>query len=155
MQPSLEHYGCERAGSLPGVDTTPDPATPQRSTRQRRAVFAALSSSADFRSAQEIHETLRREGERVGLATVYRTLQALAEGGDVDVLTHAGETLYRRCSDTRHHHHLVCRHCGRTVEIEGPTVEKWAKATAEQHGYRNVEHTLELVGTCPDCAGSG
>ncbi len=123
-----------------------------RPTRQRRAVATALQSCDDFRSAQEIHELLRRTGENVGLSTVYRTLQALADNGDVDVLrTEEGESVYRRCS-TAHHHHLVCRRCGRTVEVEGPTVERWSSSIAAEHGFTDVSHTLEIFGTCPACA---
>jgi Fur family transcriptional regulator, ferric uptake regulator len=123
----------------------------QRPTRQRRAVASALQSVEDFRSAQEIHDLLRRGGENVGLSTVYRTLQALADGGEVDMLrTEDGEAVYRRCSAT-HHHHLVCRTCGRTVEVEGPAVERWADAVAARHGFTDVSHTFEIFGTCPDC----
>jgi Fur family ferric uptake transcriptional regulator len=123
-----------------------------RPTRQRRAVAWALQSCDDFRSAQEIHDLLRRNDETVGLSTVYRTLQTFAETGAVDVLrTEEGEALYRRCS-TSHHHHLVCRGCGRTVEVEGPTVERWSSAIAAEHGFRDVSHTLEIFGTCPACA---
>jgi Fur family ferric uptake transcriptional regulator len=124
-----------------------------RPTRQRRAVAAALESVDDFRSAQDIHDLLKRAGENVGLSTVYRTLTALADGGEVDVLrTEDGEALYRRCSG-RHHHHLVCRACGRTVEVEGPAVERWADAIAAEHGFTDVSHTLEIFGTCSSCAG--
>ncbi|MDP9394535.1 MAG: transcriptional repressor [Actinomycetota bacterium] len=126
-----------------------------RPTRQRAAVSAALDSVADFRSAQELHELLRRRGDDVGLATVYRTLQALADAGEVDVLRTAdGEAVYRRCS-SGHHHHLVCRSCGRTVEVEGPTVERWAAKVAADHGFSDVSHTLEVFGTCAECAGGG
>ncbi|HEY0773180.1 MAG TPA: Fur family transcriptional regulator [Nocardioidaceae bacterium] len=123
-----------------------------RPTRQRKAVATALQSCDDFRSAQEIHDLLRRNGENVGLSTVYRTLQALADKGDVDMLrTEDGEAVYRRCSTT-HHHHLVCRSCGRTVEVEGPTVERWSRSVASEHGFTDVSHTLEIFGTCPACA---
>jgi Fur family ferric uptake transcriptional regulator len=134
--------------------TSTEPAFPEgtRPTRQRRAVLAVLRTVDDFRSAQEIHDLLRREGENVGLSTVYRTLQAMADSGAVDVLrTEDGEAAYRLCSST-HHHHLVCRDCGRAVEVEGPTVERWADAVAGQHGYTAVSHTREIFGTCPDCA---
>jgi len=130
-----------------------DPKLPEgtRPTRQRRAVASAMQSFDDFRSAQDIHEMLRKAGSGVGLSTVYRTLQALADGGEVDLLrTEEGEALYRRCSG-RHHHHLVCRSCGRTVEVEGPTVERWADTVAEEHGFRDVSHTMEIFGTCPSC----
>jgi Fur family transcriptional regulator, ferric uptake regulator len=125
--------------------------TPMRPTKQRLAVTEALSSAEGFHSAQEIHDLLGQRGESVGLATVYRTLQRLADAGEVDMMrTEDGEAIYRRCSDS-HHHHLVCRTCGRTVEVEGPTVERWARAIAEEHGYADVSHTLEVFGTCPAC----
>ena len=122
-----------------------------RSTRQRAAVASVLESQDEFRTAQEIHAALRAAGEAVGLTTVYRTLQALADSEEVDVLRNAdGETAYRRCSKG-HHHHLVCRSCGRTVEVEGPAVERWADKIAADNGYTEVSHTLEIFGTCRPC----
>lgn len=123
---------------------------PVRPTRQRAAVMTALDSVDGFRSAQEIHALLDERGERVGLATVYRTLQRLAEVGEVDQLRTGDEVTYRRCSDS-HHHHLVCRVCGATVEVDGPAVERWTRAVATEHAYTDVSHTLELVGTCAAC----
>ncbi|UUW92845.1 transcriptional repressor [Pimelobacter simplex] len=123
-----------------------------RPTRQRRAITDALAAAADFQSAQEIHDSVRQGGDKVGLATVYRTLQAMADAGDVDVRHNpAGEATYRRCSSS-HHHHLVCRSCGRTVEITGSAVERWAQAIADEHGFSEVSHTVELVGLCAECA---
>ena len=124
---------------------------PLRLTRQRQAVADVLATLDDFRSAQEIHELLVNQGRAVGLATVYRTLQLLADHQEVDVLRgRDGEASYRRCSTT-HHHHLVCRSCGATVEVEGPAVEQWTQTVAEEHGYADVSHTLELFGDCPRC----
>lgn len=124
-----------------------------RSTRQRSAVSDMLDQLPDFRSAQDIHEQLRRAGDGIGLTTVYRTLQALAESGEVDVLrTDDGEAVYRRCRTTEHHHHLVCRRCGTTVEVEGPAVETWARSVAEAHGFTELSHTAEVFGLCRGCA---
>lgn len=123
-----------------------------RATRQRAAVSALLHETDDFRSAQQLHALLRTRGDAVGLTTVYRTLQQLVETGEVDMLrTDDGESLYRRCS-TGHHHHLVCRNCGRTVEVEGPAAERWAQKVAREHGFADVQHHFEVVGVCPDCA---
>jgi Fur family ferric uptake transcriptional regulator len=123
----------------------------QRNTKQRTAVSAVLAEAEGFYSAQELHARLRERGERVGLTTVYRTLQGLADAGEIDVMRPpGGEHLYRRCSQG-HHHHLVCRECGSTVEVEGPAVESWAEKVASRHGYVNVSHTMEIFGTCPDC----
>ena len=128
---------------------------PGRATRQRAAVAAVLADTTDFRSAQELHAILRGRGERVGLTTVYRTLQALADAGEVDALRSAdGETVYRQCHSVAHHHHLVCRKCGRTVEVEGPDVERWAEKVGVAHGFVDVTHTVEVFGTCPECARS-
>src|SRR5690349_14365803 len=125
--------------------------SPMRSTRQRSAVTALLTEVAGFHSAQELHAMLRDRGESIGLTTVYRTLQALADAEEIDVMRPpGGDHLYRRCSDT-HHHHLVCRSCGATVEVEGPAVEHWADKVAADHGYADVAHTLEIFGTCSAC----
>ena len=129
--------------TLPGV----------RTTRQRTAVADALERVDGFRSAQELHDLLRHEGASVGLTTVYRHLQALAEAGHVDVLRNDdGEQVFRRCPTDDHHHHLVCRGCGRSVEVEGPEVEAWAARTAAAHGFTDVTHTVEVFGTCRHCA---
>lgn len=125
----------------------------ERSTRQFQAVLDELARSADFRSAQDIHAGVRARGASVGLATVYRALQSLVESGRADVLrTGAGESVYRECGQT-HHHHLVCRRCGKTVEIQGPAVERWTDQMADKHGYTDVSHTVELLGTCAACHG--
>ncbi|MGG7444315.1 Fur family transcriptional regulator [Zafaria sp. J156] len=129
--------------------------TRQRTTRQGEAVLAALSANDAFRSAQELHAELHRQGDRVGLATVYRHLQVLVDRGQVDaVRTDDGETVYRRCATTAHHHHLLCRDCGDTVEIEAPAVERWTAQVAVEHGFSDIDHTLEIVGTCARCRAS-
>ena len=138
---------------MTGVQDRPTTEGARRPTRQRAAVAAVLADTDDFRSAQELHALLRQGGDKVGLATVYRNLQAMAADGEIDMLrTDEGEAVYRACS-TGHHHHLVCRVCGRTVEVEGPTVEAWATRVSAEHGFTDVRHTLEIFGTCPTCSG--
>ncbi len=123
-----------------------------RSTRQRAAISALLDDIADFRSAQELHDELRKRGEGIGLTTVYRTLQSMATAGQVDTLrTDTGESVYRLCSD-HHHHHLVCRICGSTVEVEGGAAEIWAEDVAAENGFTDVSHTIEIFGVCGACS---
>jgi Fur family ferric uptake transcriptional regulator len=125
----------------------------QRVTKQRLAVSAALDDLDDFVSTQELYRILQNQGVSVSLATAYRILQSLADDGLVDVLRNGeGEAVYRRCAVTGHHHHLLCRSCGKAVEIEAPAVETWASRTAEDHGFTEVAHTVEIYGLCPDCA---
>jgi Fur family ferric uptake transcriptional regulator len=133
----------DQVSALPGV----------RTTRQRTAVADVLSRVDGFRSAQDLHDLLRHEGATIGLTTVYRHLQALSESGQVDVLrTGDGEAVYRRCPTQSHHHHLVCRSCGRSIEVEGPEVEAWASEIASAHGFTDVSHTVEVFGTCAACS---
>ena len=124
-----------------------------RSTRQRAAIAALLDTLNDFRSAQELHDELRRRGENIGLTTVYRTLQSMAAAGRLDTLRNdTGESVYRLCSE-HHHHHLVCRECGSTVEIGEHEVETWAAEVAAKHGFSYVSHTIDMFGTCAECRG--
>ena len=124
----------------------------QRMTKQRQAVLDELTRVNDFRSAQQIFEDLRTNGQHVGLATVYRSLQGLAEDGRIDALRSSeGESLYRICTSNSHHHHLVCRECGHAEEIEKSKLEAWVTSVAQGHGFANVEHSLELFGTCAPC----
>ena len=127
--------------------------TKHRSTRQGGAIRDALQTAGGFRSAQDVYAALRTEGANVGLSTVYRHLQALSEEGSVDAIRDAsGEILYRQCETSVHHHHLTCRNCGRSVEVEGRAVEQWAEKVAAEAGFTDVGHTVELFGLCPQCA---
>lgn len=123
-----------------------------RSTRQRKAVVDVLDQIDHFASAKEIHSELDSRELAVGLTTVYRTLQSLAEIGAVDVLNVAGgETLYRQCNAGHHHHHLVCTRCGTAVEIDGGPVESWANDVSAAHGFLISSHEAEIFGLCPEC----
>lgn len=136
--------------------TSETPPVRGRSTRQKRAVWAALSSLNDFISAQELHRILVERGEKVSLATVYRVLQSHQEDGLVDVLRpDDGEAIFRLCAAEEHHHHLVCRKCGLTVEFEAPDVESWASRLAAENGFTDAHHTLEIFGWCASCTAEG
>ena len=114
-------------------------------------LISVLERVGGFASAQELYQMLRRDGDGIGLTTVYRALQSLLDDKMVDLLRREdGEAIYRLCGEA-HHHHLVCKSCGSTVEIEGSALEKWAKAMAEEHGYREVGHLAEVFGICPSC----
>jgi Fur family ferric uptake transcriptional regulator len=121
-------------------------------TARHDAVRRALAEAGTFVSAQDLHARLRASAHRIGLTTVYRALAAMAEAGEADVLTADGQQVYRACGSGEHHHHLVCRSCGKTVEVSGPAVERWADAVAGQHGFADITHTIEIFGTCGDCA---
>ena len=123
----------------------------KRNTWQREAVREALGETAGFVSAQSLHQAMREQGSEVGLATVYRALADLAAEGDADSLqSPEGESLYRACT-TGHHHHLICRNCGLTVEIEADAVEQWAHQAAAAHGFTQAQHVVDVFGLCAAC----
>jgi Fur family ferric uptake transcriptional regulator len=127
-----------------------------RRTPQRTTVLSALVGSGDFISAQALHIRLLADGEHVGLSTVYRTLTALADAGRADVVREpGGERLYRYRPSQEHRHYLLCRSCGQGRPVDAGPVETWAAQVAETSGYTDVQHTVELTGTCPDCGSSG
>ncbi|MBN9239338.1 MAG: transcriptional repressor [Micrococcales bacterium 70-64] len=124
----------------------------KRHTWQRDAVKDALGTRETFVSAQQLHAALRDAGTTIGLATVYRALADLAEEGEADSLQQEGESLYRACTPGTHHHHLICRSCGLTVEIEADAVEEWARSVAAEHGFSDPQHIVDVFGLCRECA---
>lgn len=123
----------------------------KRNTWQREAVREALGTGGGFVSAQALHAQLRDGGSTIGLATVYRALADLASAGEADTLQQDGESLFRACVLSGHHHHLICRRCGSTVEIQADAVESWARSVAAEHGYSDPEHVVDVFGLCPAC----
>ncbi len=125
--------------------------TGERSTKQKKALAQVIESSDSFLSAQEIFIILRGKGENIGLTTIYSQLRALVEQGELDsIRSEAGETLYRKCS-AAHHHHLICKVCGTTIEIEPPGFEEWAEKVSKENGFHNITHVIEVVGICSKC----
>ncbi|MFZ1363107.1 MAG: transcriptional repressor [Candidatus Nanopelagicales bacterium] len=124
----------------------------RRVTKQRVAITEVLEGLDAFRSVQEIHDLMLHRGDDVSLTTVYRTLQAMHNDGVVDTVPgDDGEALYRACSDD-HHHHLVCRECGLTIEISANQVETWTQNIATEHGFTQPEHMIEISGLCKNCS---
>lgn len=124
-----------------------------RSTRQQSAILGVLHGIDEFKSAQEIHALLTKKKLKVGLATVYRTLQKMAEKEDIDAIKSInGETLYRHCGQNDgHHHHLICSKCGLTITVEGPAIENWTEKVAKENGFSEVSHKVDIFGLCKSC----
>ena len=122
------------------------------STANRALILSHLEKLTRFCSAQAIYAEMKAAGRSIGLATVYRNLQGMAEEGLIDHIQTDSETLYRACATRTHHHHLICRECGETVEITGHTVEQWAKELESETGFTDITHVVEFGGVCPRCS---
>lgn len=146
---SRSRAGDTKTGAASDQTGRPEP----KLTKQRQLILDHLDRVDEFLTAQQLHVTLRNEGETIGLATVYRGLQWLEEAGIVDAIrTEDGEVAYRQCS-VAHHHHLICRRCGKAIEVSGEALEEWSRAVATQYGYTEPEHFVEVYGLCPECSG--
>lgn len=119
--------------------------------KTRPLIEQAFRDSEGFASARELHTIIAERGEHVGLATIYRELRRMLTAGSLDVLhDQSGEARYRWCG-AGHHHHLVCGHCGATAEIDGLDLERWIESVATAADFADVEHVVELIGTCRQC----
>ena len=125
--------------------------TEKRNTWQKTAVLDELSNTEEFVSAQELHQKITLSGKKLGLTTVYRALTEMVEQGLADSLSLSdGEMRYRICTP-EHHHHLICRVCGKTVEFDLPGFEELAQSVAKQNSFTELSHEIELFGICKDC----
>ena len=125
-----------------------------RLTEPRRSLAALIADQAGHFTAAELVASARAHRLGVGRATVFRTLEVLAEIGAVERLDlPSGEHAYVGC-EPAHHHHVVCSRCGRTSEIDDAGLRSVVREVARQTGYRVDEHRLELFGLCPACLAS-
>lgn len=121
----------------------------ERSTRQRRAIRRVLLETRRPLSPREILELARRQVPSLGLATVYRNLRALVEEGAVVPVALPGEPLRYEAAGAGHHHHFLCRGCGRAFELPGCRLEAYLDLPP---GFSAEDHEVVVYGRCPDCA---
>ena len=119
----------------------------------REEVVALLGAQDCCLSAQEIHERLRADGRGVGLASVYRALDVLAQLRLVHRVDVAGTACFEPADPSgEHHHHALCERCGKLDAFEDPELERVLEGVATRLGYDVGAHDLVLRGSCPDCA---
>lgn len=122
----------------------------RRVTAQRRAVLQALARLGCAQDVDAIHTRARRIHPRLGLVTVYRTLEALvAEGVAQRVVLGDGRARYELGQEHGHHHHLVCLSCGSVQRLDECHVQ--AKRAGRRRGFTVTSHRLELLGYCAKC----
>jgi Fur family ferric uptake transcriptional regulator len=128
-------------------------ATSGRSGGARREVVEYVGRQTCCVSAQEIHDGLRSEGSRVGIASVYRALESLAGAGLVQRVD-LGDGVSRvepAHAGGEHHHHLVCDDCGKVEPFEDQGLEEALERVTDGRGYVLAAHEVVLRGACEDC----
>ena len=122
------------------------------STKPREQISAILRREHRYLSAGEIHALLKKARAKVSLSTVYRTLDMLASKGEASArIDTTGEATYVTCAPT-HHHHAICRGCGRVQEVACEAIERLAGDLASHHGFELEDHAMEFFGRCAPCA---
>jgi Fe2+ or Zn2+ uptake regulation protein len=122
-----------------------------RTTEPRRAVARLVADERGHFSAADLVAAARSQRLGIGRATIFRTLDVLAELGLVERIDlPSGEHAYVAC-EPRHHHHVVCSGCGRTDDIDDAGLRSVVRDVARRTGYEIDDHRLELFGRCPSC----
>ena len=121
-------------------------------TKPREQITAILRSERRYLSAAEIYARLSRSEAKVALSTVYRTLDHLLAKGEIAVRTDAaGEATYVLCGGEEHHHHAICRICGRIEDVDCNALEQFTRALRAHNGFELEDHAMEFFGTCAAC----
>ncbi len=121
-----------------------------RLTQQRTALLQLINSSDRHWDAEQIAASLSREGHKIGIATIYRGLQALEQAALITAIQIDGRKHYER-ADKQHHDHLICTACGTIAEFYSPEIESLQLQVAEAHQFSIADHQLTLYGLCRDC----
>lgn len=119
-------------------------------TRSQKRILTLLQSLKCSISAQDLYIELRNRQQDMGLATVYRSLDALKLQGEVQVRTLAnGESEYSLIKSDRHH--LTCVNCGTSIAIDECPVHNLEQQLETSHTFKVYYHTLEFFGLCQKC----
>jgi len=125
-----------------------------RATSQRELILDEFLCQERHISAEELYDLVKQRDKTIGQATVYRVLKLLCESGIArEVNFGDGSMRYEHEFGHEHHDHLVCKVCGKTLEVVDPAIETLQKALAEKYGFILSSHEMYLYGVCPDCRG--
>ena len=121
-------------------------------TSARRALLARIVSLRGHFDADELHDALKKRGEPLSAATIYRTLPLFVQSGIIrETLRARGRSRYEPAWGQEHHDHLQCISCGAVIEFKDDSLERLQDRVCRRHGFRPVEHRLGIRGFCADC----
>ena len=125
-----------------------------KQTKQRKLIVSQFLMMKTHVDAEELYESVRKEGHNIGLATIYRTLNLLKDAGLVEQSSFAdGRAVFEVLKPGDHHDHLICVDCGKVVEFENEDIEDLQRKVAKEKGFDLTSHRLDLYGRCqtPSC----
>ena len=120
-------------------------------TTQRRLLLELMRDAEGHIDAKELYQRARAKDESIGWATVYRSLNLFKELGLVDEMRLGKMRCFYEVKQSSEHQHLVCKGCGKVMEIQNPYFNKLVGAVRREHGFRVTKAELYLEGYCPEC----
>jgi Fur family ferric uptake transcriptional regulator len=117
----------------------------------RLLIYQELSNASTPLSPLEIYQNLLKKKKKVGLTSIYRSLELFESLGFVFKIINGSNVKYKLCELENHHHHIVCKACGNVVELNFCNISDWSKKVSESTGFQVVDHQLNFYGFCKAC----
>ena len=122
-----------------------------RLSHPRLLIYQELSNAVSPLNPQELFQSLVKRKRRIGLTSIYRSLDLFESLGMVFKIINGSNMKYKLCELKNHHHHIVCKTCGHVVELDFCDISKWSKKVMESTGYQVTDHQLSFYGLCKEC----
>ena len=122
-----------------------------RRSHPRLLIYQELSETKTPLSLQELYQGLLKKEKKVGLTSIYRSLDLFESMGMVFKINNGSSVKYKLCELEDHHHHIICKACGNVVELNFCDISDWSKKVSESTGYQVIDHQLNFYGICKDC----
>lgn len=123
-----------------------------KQTKQRKVIVENFLKLARHVDAEDLYRRVRGKGFKIGLATIYRTLNLLKDADLVNQHSFSdGRAIFEIKKPDSHHDHLVCTRCGTIEEFENDQIEALQTSVADDHGFSLTRHRLDLYGICRNC----
>jgi len=122
-----------------------------RLSHPRLLIYRELSESRTPLSPQELYQCLLKKQRKIGLTSIYRSLDLFESLGIVFKIINGSSVKYRVCEIEEHHHHIICKACGNVVELDFCDISDWSKKVTESTGYQVIDHQLNFYGFCKAC----
>jgi Fur family ferric uptake transcriptional regulator len=117
----------------------------------RLLIYQELSNASGPLSPSEIYRALLKKKRKIGLTSIYRSLELFETLDMVFKIVNGSSVRYKLCELENHHHHIVCKACGNVVELDFCDISDWTKKVTESTGFQVVDHELNFYGFCKDC----
>jgi Fur family transcriptional regulator, ferric uptake regulator len=122
-----------------------------RLSHPRLLIYQELSDTKTPMSPQELYQILLKKQKRIGLTSIYRSLDLFESMGMVFKIINGSSVKYKLCEIEDHHHHIICKACGNVVELNFCDISDWSKKVTESTGYQVIDHQLNFYGFCKAC----